>query len=141
MVITWNKHWKKVSSKLKELGYNRTHTACRGIWTRGVETQRAHRDAAGPDWDDSEHQILVNMTKKQLDLEKAGLSATTIDSSASSTTGYKDEVLDDFFGPLLSGLALELTLDSAFDRAFGFLSGDAELISDSLGLIANLGGP
>lgn len=40
MMITWNQHWKKVSSRLKEHGYSRTFTACRGYWKRGVEAQR-----------------------------------------------------------------------------------------------------
>ena len=68
--ISWKQHWKAVSARLKQLGYRRSFTACRGIWNRGIETQRANRDAAGDDWDDSEHEILVHMTKKQLDLEK-----------------------------------------------------------------------
>lgn len=70
-VISWSSHWKRVSSRLKELGHNRTPTACRGIWRRGVAEQQANREAAGPDWDESEHEILVLLTKKQLDLEKA----------------------------------------------------------------------
>lgn len=75
MVISWNQHWKKVSSKLKELGYSRSVTACRNTWTRGAEAQQVNREAAGPDWDDSEHEILVHMTKKQLDLEQTDPSA------------------------------------------------------------------
>jgi hypothetical protein len=70
MVMTWSAHWKRVSSRLKELGHARTPTACRGIWRRGVQEQQANREAAGPDWDESEHEILVHMTKNQLDIEK-----------------------------------------------------------------------
>ena len=60
-----------MSLRLKELGCNRTPTACRGIWRRGVQEQQANREAAGQDWDESEHEILVRMTKKQLELEEA----------------------------------------------------------------------
>lgn len=71
MQIPWSTHWKNVSSRLKELGCNRTPTACRGIWRRGVQEQQANREAAGQDWDETEHEILVHMTKKQLELEEA----------------------------------------------------------------------
>jgi hypothetical protein len=41
MMISWNQHWKKVSSRLAANGFNRSSTACRGIWKRGVEASRA----------------------------------------------------------------------------------------------------
>jgi hypothetical protein len=43
MMISWNQHWKRVSSRLKERGYSRSFTACRGIWKRSVEAQQAVR--------------------------------------------------------------------------------------------------
>jgi hypothetical protein len=70
MMISWTKHWKQVSSRLQEHGYSRTPNACRGYWKRGRELQKANEQAAGPSWDDSEHQILMGMTEDQLELEK-----------------------------------------------------------------------
>lgn len=69
--ISWAAHWRKVSSQLHDHGYNRTNTACQSYWKRVVETQKANEEAAGPRWDDSEHQILLGMTEDQLALEKA----------------------------------------------------------------------
>ncbi|KAH7346153.1 hypothetical protein BKA65DRAFT_272310 [Rhexocercosporidium sp. MPI-PUGE-AT-0058] len=68
--ISWAEHWRKVSVQLQESGYSRTNTACQSYWKRVVETQKANEEAAGPRWDDSEHQILVGMTEDQLALER-----------------------------------------------------------------------
>ena len=68
--ISWAEHWRQVSAHLQESGYNRTNTACQSYWKRVVETQKANEEAAGPRWDDSEHQILLGMTEDQLALEK-----------------------------------------------------------------------
>lgn len=73
--ISWAEHWRQVSSKLHESGYNRTNTACQSYWKRVVETQKANEEAAGPRWDDSEHQILLGMTEDQLALEREDPSA------------------------------------------------------------------
>lgn len=43
MMITWNSHWKKVQARLKERGFNRSWTACRGYWKRGVEQENTVR--------------------------------------------------------------------------------------------------
>lgn len=67
--ISWTKHWQRVSQKLQEHGYNRSSAACNGYWKRTVESQIANEEAAGPRWDDAEHQILVGMTEDQLALE------------------------------------------------------------------------
>jgi hypothetical protein len=75
MMISWTKHWKQVSSRLQEHGYSRTPNACRGYWKRGMESQKATEQAAGPRWDDSEHQILMGMTEDQLELEKVDSSS------------------------------------------------------------------
>lgn len=68
-------HWRKVSAFLQEHGYNRTNTACQGYWKRVVESQKASDAAAGPRWDDTEHQTLLGMTEDQLALEKIDSSA------------------------------------------------------------------
>ncbi|KAG4439166.1 hypothetical protein IFR05_005365 [Cadophora sp. M221] len=73
--ISWAEHWRKVSVQLHESGYNRTNTACQSYWKRVVETQKANEEAAGPRWDDSEHQILLGMTEDQLALEREDPSA------------------------------------------------------------------
>ncbi|KAG4428299.1 hypothetical protein IFR05_016218 [Cadophora sp. M221] len=73
--ISWAEHWRKVSVQLHESGYNRTNTACQSYWKRVVETQKANEEAAGPRWDDSEHQILLRMTEDQLALEREDPSA------------------------------------------------------------------
>ncbi|KAL5319076.1 hypothetical protein ACEPPN_014146 [Leptodophora sp. 'Broadleaf-Isolate-01'] len=73
--ISWAEHWRKVSAQLQESGYNRTNTACQSYWKRVVETQKANEEAAGPRWDDSEHQILLGMTEDQLALEREDPSA------------------------------------------------------------------
>ncbi|KAL2059807.1 hypothetical protein VTL71DRAFT_10191 [Oculimacula yallundae] len=73
--ISWAAHWRQVSVQLQESGYNRTNTACQSYWKRIVETQKANEEAAGPRWDDSEHQILLGMTEDQLALEKEDKSA------------------------------------------------------------------
>jgi hypothetical protein len=70
-MISWAEHWKQVPLRLQEHGYNRTPNACRGYWKRVIESQKAKEQAAGPRWDDSEHQILVGVTEEQLKLEKA----------------------------------------------------------------------
>lgn len=68
--ISWDEHWRQVSAQLHGSGYNRTSTACQSYWKRVVETQKANEEAAGPRWDDSEHQILLGMTEDQLSLER-----------------------------------------------------------------------
>ena len=71
MVVSWTKHFKQVSARLAEHGYHRTPNACRGYWKREIQSQQTNEQAAGPRWDDSEHQILVGMTEDQLELERA----------------------------------------------------------------------
>ena len=75
MTISWTKHFQQVSARLQDHGYSRTPNACRGYWKREIQSQQANEQAAGPRWDDSEHQILVGMTEDQLELEKADPSA------------------------------------------------------------------
>ncbi|XMA17492.1 hypothetical protein WAI453_010283 [Rhynchosporium graminicola] len=73
--ISWAAHWRKVSAQLQASGYNRSNTACQSYWKRVAETQKANEEAAGPRWDDQEHQILLGMTEDQLALEKEDPSA------------------------------------------------------------------
>ena len=68
-VISWTKHWDNVATQLKKSGYIRTPAACLGYWKRTVGAQKANEKAAGPRWDDGEHQILVGMTEEQLEAE------------------------------------------------------------------------
>jgi len=69
-VIPWAKHWVNVSDRLHKKGYSRTAAACLGYWKRTVGAQKANEKAAGPRWDDAEHQILLGMTEDQLVLEE-----------------------------------------------------------------------
>jgi len=73
--IPWSRHWQQVSLKLEEFGYIRTPPACNGYWKRTIESQKASEEAAGPRWDDCEHQILLGMTEDQLALESADSSS------------------------------------------------------------------
>jgi hypothetical protein len=67
--VSWKKHWHNVSSQLRNSGYNRTPTACDGYFKRTLGAQKANEEAAGPPWNNYESQILVAMTKVQLELE------------------------------------------------------------------------
>jgi hypothetical protein len=69
-VIPWARHWINVSERLHKKGYSRTAAACLGYWKRTVGAQKANEKAAGPRWDDAEHQILLGMTEDQLVLEE-----------------------------------------------------------------------
>jgi hypothetical protein len=75
-VISWSRHWDNVSSQLHKHGYSRTPAACLGYWKRTVGAQKANEKAAGPRWEDAEHQILLGMTEEQLELESVDPSAT-----------------------------------------------------------------
>jgi hypothetical protein len=75
-VISWNKHWMHVSSQLQKAGYYRTVAACKKYWKRTIGVQMANEEAAGPRWEDTEHQILLGMTEDQLELEAIDPSAT-----------------------------------------------------------------
>lgn len=74
-VIPWAKHWINVSDRLHRKGYSRTSAACLGYWKRTVGAQKANEKAAGPRWEDAEHQILLGMTEEQLELEETDPSA------------------------------------------------------------------
>jgi hypothetical protein len=74
-VIPWARHWINVSERLHKKGYSRTSAACLGYWKRTVGAQKANEKAAGPRWDDAEHQILLGMTEEQLELEETDPSA------------------------------------------------------------------
>jgi hypothetical protein len=69
-VIPWIKHWINVSERLHKKGYSRTSAACLGYWKRTVGAQKANEKAAGPRWDDADHQIVLGMTEEQLELEE-----------------------------------------------------------------------
>jgi hypothetical protein len=75
-VIPWARHWDNVSSRLHKAGYSRTSAACLGYWKRTVGAQKANEKAAGPRWEDEEHQILCGMTEEQLELEETDPTAT-----------------------------------------------------------------
>jgi hypothetical protein len=75
-VISWSRHWENVSTQLQNHGYVRTSAACLGYWKRTLGAQKANEKAAGPRWEDAEHQILLGMTEEQLELEAADRSAT-----------------------------------------------------------------
>jgi len=75
-VIPWARHWDNVSSRLQKAGYSRTSPACLGYWKRTLGAQKANEKAAGPRWEDEEHQILLGMTEEQLELEETDPSAT-----------------------------------------------------------------
>ena len=64
-VIPWARHWINVSERLGEKGYSKTPAACIGHWRRVVSAR----------WEDAEHQILLGMTKEQLELEETDPSA------------------------------------------------------------------
>jgi hypothetical protein len=74
-VIPWAKHWTNVSDRLHRKGHSRTSAACLGYWKRTLGAQKANEKAAGPRWDDTEHQILLGMTEEQLELEETDPSA------------------------------------------------------------------
>jgi hypothetical protein len=74
-VIPWARHWINVSERLHKKGFSRTSAACLGYWKRTVGALKANEKAAGPRWEDAEHQILLGMTEEQLELEETDPSA------------------------------------------------------------------
>jgi hypothetical protein len=94
-VIPWAKHWVNVSDRLHKKGYSRTAAACLGYWKRTVGAQKANEKAAGPRWEDAEHQILFGMTEDQL--EKEETDPTAVMSWAKHWKGVSERLKENGF--------------------------------------------